>query len=240
MKTDNEKYKSRAKKGAILLAMLLATTTLSGCMRESAIQDDLDILSANDVDEHGFGGLRQILDVPGEDFKLITEYNTDLSSQRSWKITANKFLYIKVYTKGLGSTRKVYIDNIHIDTSIISKYATADGVLQDTMDDRIHNSLMYGFPIGDDIPYYGVNSIEGTNDSFIKSTYYFTNGLGWSNSKEKRYTENDYIYGMGVTGNKINVVYDLLLQQGDEVPRNISVASDFKVSVTNEQTTRTK
>lgn len=231
----NKDYKKHAKKGAVLLSMLIAASTLSGCAPEKSVKENLDVLSINTVDEKGFVGLRQVLDVPGEDFKLIAEYNTDLASQRSWRITSNKFLYLKVYTQGLGTERKAYLDNVHIDTSIISDYAVADGVIQDTMDDRIHNSLMYGFPIGDDTSYHGVNVIEGMNDSFVRTTYYITNGLAWSNSIEKRYTESDYVDKMKVTGNKVQIVYDVLLQDGDEVPRNISIPSDFKVSIVPEQ-----
>lgn len=38
-----------------------------------------------------------------------------------------------------------------------------NGILQDTMDDRIHNSLMLGFPISDDVCHIGINQIEGQN-----------------------------------------------------------------------------
>lgn len=227
-------FKSKSKKGAMLLSMLIAASLLSGCTPEKSVQENLDVLTINNIDEKGFVALRQVLDVPGEDFKLIAEYNTDLASQRSWRITSNKFLYLKVYTQGLEDGKKVYLDNVHIDTSIVSEYAAADGVLQDTMDDRIHNSLMYGFPISDDIHYHGVNAIEGMNDSFIKTTFYVINGLGTGTSVEKRYTESDYIDKMGVSGNKIQVVYDLLVQNGLDVPRNTSVASDFKVDITNQ------
>ena len=63
---------------------------------------------------------------------------------------------------------KVYIDNIHTDTSICSYYAQIDGVMQDTMDDRIHNSLILGFSISDTNSYRGINQIEGQNDTFVK------------------------------------------------------------------------
>ena len=42
-------------------------------------------------------------------------------------------LYLKVYTKNLAEDYKVYIDNVHIDTSIKSRYAAVDSIKQDTI-----------------------------------------------------------------------------------------------------------
>lgn len=234
----DEKRKTRIKRTATALAIILAATSLTGC-EEPAIQEDLDTINIGDTNEEGFSTLRKVSDVPGETFKLVSEFAADSNSQRSWKITANKFLYIKMYTQGLDPNTKVFIDNIHIDTSIISDYAAMDGITQDTMDDRIHNSLMYGFPIGNDIEYYGINSIEGLNEGFIKLTAYGVEGLKnlmFIEGGTKRYTENYLKDKLKVTGNKIQTVVDLLVQNGDEVPRNVSVPIDFKVELPKELT----
>lgn len=38
-----------------------------------------------------------------------------------------------MYTKNLTEDYKVYIDNVHIDTSIKLRYAAVDGIKQDTI-----------------------------------------------------------------------------------------------------------
>lgn len=140
---------------------------------------------------------------------------------------------MKVYTEGLPAGTEVYIDNVHIDTSIKSKYAVMDGILQDTMDDHVHSSQLIGFPISDDIVYYGVNAIEGCNQSFIQLTTYGYQGYTAGEAVTKRRTERWYVEDMDVYANKIQVVYDLLVKcPNDEYFSNISVSSDFLVPVT--------
>lgn len=113
-----------------------------------------------------------------------------------------------------------------------------DGILQDTMDDRIHNSKMIGFPISDNLAYYGVNAIEGSNETFIKGTFYGYNGYNHGEVTEKRYTEKTY-KELGVYANKIQVVYDLLVKgPNDKNFSNISVSKDFLVPIANNENTK--
>lgn len=222
-------------------ALVLAASsmfTLSGCEeKEMAPEEEYDIV-IQDSDDSLSKGLTQTLDVPGHSFKLVTEYNCDSASKREWRITSDKFLYYSVKTSGLSEGTEVYIDNVHIDTSIKSKYAVMDGILQDSMDDHVHSSQLIGFPISDTTLYYGVNAIEGCNETFIKGTYYGYSGYYGSGSvTEKRYTEKDYLY-LGVYANKVQIVYDLLVKgPNDKDFSNISVATDFLVPITNTQNT---
>ena len=102
------------------------------------------------------------------------------------------------------------------------------------MDDRIHNSLMLGFPIGDDIDYYNVFAVEGCNMEFIEGSGYGFNGYYSSTITQKRYTEKDYL-DAGVWGSKFQIVYDLLIKTpNDKTPRCVSVKTDFVVPVNNE------
>jgi hypothetical protein len=218
-----------------LAALILAassTFALYGCQaRELAPEEEYDIVIQGD-DDSQFNGLTQTLDVPGQDFKLVTEYSCDNASKREWRITSDKFLYYSVKTSGLSENTEVYIDNVHIDTSIKSKYAAMDGIRQDSMDDRVHSSQLIGFPVSDTTIYYGVNAIEGCNQDFIKGTFYGYNGYSSGEVEEKRYTEGDYI-DLGVYANKIQIVYDLLIKgPNDKDFSNVSVATDFIVPIT--------
>ncbi len=222
-------------------ALTLAASTLftlSGCVgRELAADEDYDIVQSENNGDDLFMGLTQTLDVPGKSFKLVTEYGCDDASKREWRITSDKFLYFNVYTKGLPEGTEVYIDNIHIDTSIKSKYAVMDGILQDSMDDHVHSSQLIGFPISDTINYYGVNAIEGCNETFIKGSFHGFNGYSSGTIEEARYTESDYL-DCGVYANKIQIVYDLLVKEpNDKDFSNISVSTDFLVPVTETEVT---
>ena len=109
-----------------------------------------------------------------------------------------------------------------------------NGILQDSMDDRIHNSLMLGFPIGDDINYYNVFAVEGCNMDFIEGSASGFNGYYTSTISQKRYTEKDYL-DAGVWGSKFQIIYDLLIKTpNDKTPRCVSVKTDFVVPVNTE------
>lgn len=210
--------------------------TLCGCEGELAPKEEYDIVIQGDDDSLS-KGLTQTLAVPGESFKLVTEYTCDSASKREWRITSDKFLYYSVKTSDLPEGTEVYIDNVHIDTSIKSKYASMDGILQDSMDDHVHSSQLIGFPVSDTTIYYGVNAIEGCNETFIKGTIYGYSGYTSGDVTEKRYSEKKYIE-LGVYANKIQIVYDLLVKgPNDKDFSNISVATDFLVPITNAQNT---
>ena len=222
---------------ALTLMGAMAVTSLTGCYStEMAPIEKYDVVGQDAIIEDNellSKGLLQVLDVPGEKFKLKTQYTCDEHGDREWRVTSDKFLYLKVNTDGLAEDTEVYIDNIHIDTSIKSKYAVMDGIIQDTMDDRVHNAQMIGFPISDDKYYYGVNAIEGSNQQFIQGTFYGYNGYSTGTVEQQRRTESEYVGKFGVYANKFQIVYDLLVQgPNDKTPRNISVNTDFIVPVT--------
>lgn len=231
MKIKNLKL---GKKIALITGTVVLSTSLllSGCdaqVYNSNIEDEYDVIDSQGEDVRI---LPQVLDVPGEDFKLIIEYSLDENTSKKWTITDNKKIFTRVYTEGLADDVKVWIDNVHTDTSIVSTRETMNGILQDTMDDHIHNSLMYGFPISDTTSYYAVNEIEGQNDSFISGSFFGFNGYASGIIDERRYTEEDYL-GAGVYANKISSSYGILIQKGDAEPYGVDVSSDIVVLACN-------
>ena len=210
---------------ALAGAMVLSFTGCDAVVYNDSIEEVYDVI---DSQGENVSILPQVLDVPGEDFKLVIEYSLDEDTSKKWTITDNKKLFTRVYTKGLEEGTKVYIDNVHTDVSIVSTKETMNGILQDTMDDRIHNSLMYGFPISDDVSFYAVNVIEGQNDTFIKGSFHGFNGYSSGSVEEQRYTEKKYLEN-GVFANKISSSYGLLIQVGDNEPYGVDVSSDVVV-----------
>lgn len=222
------------KRGGFILLPLVMLVTTPGCSKEVSTNSvvNYDIIDTQNQDLVD-SGIEQIIDVPGEDFKLSVSYKCLLEDGEKWTITDDKQMFMSVRTINLDPETKVYIDNIHTDTTIRSIYPSIDGIVQDSMDDRIHNSLMKGFPISDTVDYNGVNVIEGQNDSFITGSFYgfYGNSYGTSNGtvEQQRYVESDYLK-RGVTGNEIRSVIDLIIDKSDGTTRCTSVQSTMGVS----------
>lgn len=222
-----------------LLSLALAgvlTVSLSSCMEEElgASKSDIDMLDpsvSTDAGDNLFSGVTQKKEVNGEDFKLVINYVTDENTE--WRVNYTKHLYMTIKTDGLPKDKEVYIDNIHTDTTIASTKSLYDGILQDTMDDRIHNSLMIGFPISDTVSYYGCNTIEGQNSEFIQGWGYGYNGYNGGEVESKRRQESDFL-ASGVYANQIDTVIDLIIvDKNTNEKRTVSVFSNLLVRVNN-------
>ncbi len=212
-------------------------TNLTACLpNELASSDnDYDVLDTNEAcleSDSLQNGITQELDVPGEDFKLMIQY---MSGVDSWTVTSDKDLHMNILTKGLNSSLKeVYIDNIHIDTYLVSTQPVFNGIKQDTVDDHIHNSVMIGFPIDDVNSFYSINEIEGQNDEFIKGTFFAYQGFGKGDVVEKRRLESDYL-SHGVWANKISGVVGLIIRDKKTgETRGVDVKTTLLVAVNNQ------
>lgn len=220
---------------ALVLIGGIALSTMTGCTTYEATPEEeyARVDSTSGDSDFITSGLTQTIKVPGENFSLIAQFNCDRPKERQWRVTSDKFLYYKMFLEGLPDNTEVFIDNVHVDVSIKSKYAYVDGIIQDSMDDRIHNAQLLGFPISNDKSYIGVFAIEGANQDFLSLTYY--GYLNYSGSiTERRYTESDY-RSLAVTDNKFLFVIDLLVKgPNDKDFRNISICTDFLVPVSQE------
>lgn len=236
IKTVNTKFISLVLAGVI-------TLSTSGCSFPSELSGDVshyDILETNsglDNENNELkNGIKQVIPVEGENFNLVIEYS---SNDNEWRITSNKSLCMTIYTEGL-TNKSVYIDTIHMDTSIVATNAYFDGIKQDTLDDHIHNSQMIGFPISDTNKYYGVNEIEGQNSEFIEGYTYGYNGHINSTIEQKRRLESDFLE-QGVWANRIDGVIGLLIEdQTTGEIRAVDVPSTILVSINNKITYETK
>lgn len=218
-------------KAALGLTIVLTTMSLTGCGEDVYVPDAEEKYDILDLEDRY---LKQTLTVPEEDFKLVIEYVPGEEVEK-WTVTDNKELYTKVYTEGLPADTKVWIDNVHTDISLIATRGTMNGITQDSMDDRIHNSLMYGFPISDTTTFFGDTKIEGENSTFITGSSYGFNGYNSGSITERRHSEKEYLEA-GVYANKISSAYGLLIQKGDNEPYGKDVSADIAVLIDNEVT----
>ncbi len=228
---NKKAIKKLKQKGQFLLLAGIVSTSLTACYREVSTNSSVKYDTIDTTDENLVtSGIKQVLSVPGEDFKLVVNYRCILEDNAKWTVTSDKEMYMDICTDGLNSNTKVYIDNVHIDTTIRSIYPSVDGITQDSMDDRIHNSLMLGFPISDTNVYSSVNCIEGQNQSFTQGSFYGFNGYYSGTIQQKRYLESDYLEA-GVYANKICSIIDLIIVKPDNSTKCVSVPSTVGVSV---------
>ncbi len=238
VKLSNESLKYLGKKVSLLTGVAILSGILTSCepTEQADTLTNIDLIDTNEMNEDGsFETIVQKLDVPGEDFKLVAEYTcVGLDEDKKWRITSDKKMMVRVYTEGLPDDTEVYIDNIHMDTSIVATEKQMDGITQDSMDDRIHNSLMLGFPISDDVSYYGINAIEGQNQQFIEGSFHGFEGCESGTVEQKRYLESDYL-NKGVYANHISAIYGLLVKGPEDSEfRGIDTLSDIYIQVCNE------
>lgn len=183
------------------------------------------------------GHLMQTLPVKNEDFYLLIDYGIEEQSINDWRITSSKCLNVTVKTEGLPEGWRVYIDNVHIESSILSLYEAFDGIIVDEMDDHTHSSVYPGFAINNENEYYGVFGIGGYSQTLVSGyTEGFAayNGMSYTSGRinEKRVTESE-LKEAGVYGNKFQLVYDLYIQPLDSgEPYMKSVISEFVIPTT--------
>ena len=228
---NNDKTKGFLKKAGCLVVAGALVFSLTGCMsKEVSTNSDInyDIIDTTST-EALENGITQVIEVPGQSFKLVVNYQCELQEDERWTVTSDKQMNMEIRTDGLPEGTQVYIDNVHTDTTICSYFPTIDGVPQDTMDDRIHNAQLMGFPISDSNAYLGINQIEGQNETFIRGYVHGYNGRNTGSISEKRRVESDYLDG-GVFANKITSVIDLIVVNGEEITC-VSVPSEVQVSV---------
>lgn len=224
-------------KKTLLVALASAfSLSVTGCSSEMAPdKSNIDMIDTNEFqNEEEDLKISKQENINGEDFKLNIDYICENGSE--WRINDTKKIYMSINTVGLPDNKEVYIDNIHSDTYIVSTKAIYNGIKQDTMDDRIHNGLIYGFPISDTNNYYGCNTIEGQNSEFIQSFTYAYQGTMSSAVSTKRRLESDFLE-KGVYANQIENVIDLIIIDKDtnEI-RTVSVSSNILIKINNRVT----
>lgn len=227
----NEKHLKRALGASMIL---MSTAVVSGCNAKTVTEDVTEIYSTIDSNDESGKIDPQIVDVAGEDFKLVIENSID-KSDKKWRITSNKQILTRINTKDLPADTKVWIDNIHTDTYIISTTEEMHGIKQDSMDDHSHSEQVLGFPISDTISYYGYNEIEGQDKDFIEGSSYGFNGYSSGTIEQRRHSESEYLEET-VYANEISSVYDLWIQKGDQEPYMTTAKSTIVVLVCNEVT----
>lgn len=216
----------KAKVLVVLGLVIAAMASLTGCIEDETVpKSDLPELN-NDLALGKLVISRQV-----ENFSFVTEYRTDYDTA-NWRITDSKTLFMSAYLDGAPDNITVLIEHVHIDIGLKSVKAALDGWKQDTMDDKLHTGLQLGFWITNDYPYENTFAIEGFSEHLISGWGFYSSTLGHSHISENRLTEKRLIEKGGVYGNKVQVIYDLLIKsEGEEFYHTRSVVDEFLIPV---------
>jgi len=145
--------------------------------------------------------------------KIKTSYWSDYGNG-TWKITDNKNLWIKLEVVEQPENWTILIEHMHADCIVEATQRMVDGILQDTMDDKLHVGTQAGFYVDEKRPYYECFSVEGYSKWLIDAWMFIFSGYGFGGATEKRLTEKN-IRNMGAIGSEFAIVYDILIYEND-------------------------
>lgn len=228
---------ARNSNARLFVVILIFVSLLAGLVGCSGSDDSSAVTPADTrlvkLDNDLEGGKTKIeTPVPGEKYRFEASYSTDYETD-SWRITKPKTIRMqaKVIPIEGGEGLVAYIEHVHVDISLLGKKAGLDGLLQDSMDDSLHSGTQPGFLATGGRIYEEVFSIEGFSKTLIDGWGYQTQTWSESEITEKRLTENA-LRDEGVYGNKLTVVYDVVVQYpGDPGYSKRVVVQEFAVPI---------
>jgi len=210
--------------GALAVVLMGA----SGCDgQEAPLTKEIPVLT-NDL---AGGELTRTIEIPGEQFQLVTGYSTDYKTEE-WHVTDSKNLRMTALTSGAPEGTVVLVEHVHVDISIVAALAMINGIPQDSMDDSIHGSDQGGFWVTDQYPYEEVFAIEGYSETLISGWGFVISGYGSVSLSEKRLTEHNLVEHGKAYGEKMQVVYNLLIRYpGEPYFHTRAIIDEFLIPV---------
>ncbi len=223
-----------ARRRGVASVALAATLLLSACSGNdsppaaSAHDNELASMS-NDLAGRS---LTKQFAVKPENVTVTTTYST-VYDTKNWQITSNKTLDLKLAVSGDGApSTEVMVEHMHADVSLLADNQTLNGWPQDLMDSSIHGGTQPGFAVTPTGPFNVVFSIQGLSETLISGWGYAVGGYGSIEIKEQRLTEDNLRNEGKVKGNKIIVVWVLLVKsKADKNFREVSFQDEFVVPV---------
>ncbi len=215
----------------VAMIFLVSASSLVGCSGDGpervSKETELDSLKLMEGTT-----LTQNLDVPGEDFKLVIDYDTGRYDFSNWRITSNKYINMSAYATGIPEGTTILVDHMHVDISLQSTLAQVDGMLQDSMDNSYNGASQDGYYIDEKYRYRNTFIIEGYSQTLISGWGFVCGSYGTYEISQERLTEKNLIEEGEVYANKVQVEYKLLVKnEGEEYFHNTTVVSEFSIPV---------
>lgn len=216
-------------KKRLLTMVIFVMASFTGCTEVERVSKETELDSLELMEGTT---LTQELDVPGEEFKLVIEYDTGRYDFSNWRITSNKYINMSAYVTGLPEGTTVMVDHMHVDISLQSTLAQVDGMLQDSMDNSYNGASQDGYYINEDYRYRNTFIIEGYSQTLINGWGFVCGSYGNVEISEDRLTEKNLIQEGEVYANKVQAEYKLLVKNaGEEYFHNTAVVSEFSIPV---------
>lgn len=215
---------------SLVLIICIGAFCLTGCELpepETVSKDEtlpvLDQLSGNN--------LEQTHTVEG--FEFVTTYNTGEYDLSKWRVTDSKVINMTAQVNNVPQGATVLIEHVHIDMSLKSTNPQLDGLTQDSMDDSYHGTSQDGFLVNNKYKYENKFAIEGFSKDLIDGWSFTCGSYGSGYISQERLTEKNLVQYGNVYGNKMQVVYDILVKYaGEEHYHVVSVLDEFLIPVT--------
>lgn len=164
----------------------------------------------------GYFGIFFILDAPQLNIQLKTQYSSTINLS-DWKITDNKDLLIDLKVLYQPADIDLWVEHMHADCFLEGTLDTWDGILQDTMDDKIHGTGAIGFYINENQSYSETFSVEGFSQFLTQYwSYYYSYA-----STQVRMTETRLL-DKGVYGVSFRIIYDVCYRYKNDSAEYIS------------------
>lgn len=161
-----------------------------------------------------------------------TFYQTDYTDGK-WRITDNKNVDIQLSVIEQPENTTIFVEHMHADCGIYSNKTGAEsinGLIQDSMDDKLHVGLQVGFYVSPQYDYNCVFAIEGYSEHFTQIWGFVVSSFGYITSNRRRLTEENLVY-YGATGSKFMIVFDLLIKnEGEDYYHTESFMDAFVVN----------
>jgi hypothetical protein len=218
------KRREMRKIALVIASVVIPCLFLAGCGggEEPVPKPDIPILN-NDL-----AGGKVVIDSVIEGMTVTREYTTSYDAKH-WRITDSKSLVMTLSVSGEGD-KTVLMEHMHADVALKSYSQSLDGWKQDTMDDSIHGGIQPGFLVSQGYEYQNVFAIEGFSQTLIDGWMFMFSGWGGGEIREYRLTEDNLVTLGKVYGNKIQVVYDLLIKAPtEEYWHTVSFIDEFLV-----------
>lgn len=210
----------------IVLSCIVSMGLLVGCDEMETVSIDNTLPKLDNLKGNSLSLSHDI-----EQFKFKTNYSVDNYNFENWMITDSKNVKMTGIIENLPEGAEVLVEHVHVDISLKSTSPQLNGLTQDSMDDSYHGYSQDGFFINNNYAYENVFAIEGFSKDIIDGWAFYTGDYGQGSISSKRLTEWNLI-SSGTYGNKLQVVYDLLIKyKGENQYHTKSVIDEFIIPV---------
>lgn len=159
-------------------------------------------------------------------------------SYDEWHITDNKDIIMKLSVITQPDDCKIYVEHMHSDVMLHGYNEILDGILQDTMDDKMHTGTEPGFWVSPAHDYNEIFAIEGYTQWLIEGWSFYYSGYGQGYVETKRLSEDNLIRNK-IVGSEVVCVYDIIVETEDGDCYKYIVKDNFYVKITDQHNTAT-